>query len=201
MKKHIEKKFKQKFKERGKISIKSNNGITLIALVITIIVLLILAAISISMLSGDNSILNRATQAKTNIGLSQIDEKIKLANAAAITRGQGTLDYDVLKEELAKVLGTEGEDWTISVEDTNPWVVTVDGNEYPLLARGTTGGGQQSGGSEDEVTELSIELKRTHQDADPSVGGNVGALKSFEEQVENNYKSTNSNRLLLCRRR
>ena len=37
MKKHTEKKFKQKFKERGKISIKSNNGITLIALVITTI--------------------------------------------------------------------------------------------------------------------------------------------------------------------
>ena len=128
-------------------------GITLIALVITIIVLLILAAISISMLTGENSILNRATQAKTNTGLSQIDEKIKLANAAAIARGQGTLDYDILKEELAKVLGTEGEDWTISAKETNPWVVTVDGKEYPLSARGTTGGGQQGGGSQDDVTE------------------------------------------------
>ena len=136
------------------------------------------------MLTGENSILNRATQAKTNTGLSQIDEKIKLANAAAIARGQGTLDYDILKEELAKVLGTEGEDWTISAKETNPWVVTVDGKEYPLSARGTTGG-QQGGSSEDEVTELSIELTRTHQDVDPTDGGNVGVLKSFEEQVGN----------------
>ena len=41
----------------------SNNGITLIALIITIIVLLILAGVSIAMLTGDNGIL---TQAKTN---------------------------------------------------------------------------------------------------------------------------------------
>ena len=43
---------------------KNNRGITLIALVVTIIVLLILAGISISMLTGQNGILNRATEAK-----------------------------------------------------------------------------------------------------------------------------------------
>ena len=41
---------------------KQKKGITLIALVITIIVLLILAGISISMLAGDNGILKKATQ-------------------------------------------------------------------------------------------------------------------------------------------
>ena len=43
---------------------KKQEGITLIALVITIIVLLILAAVTISALSGDNGILKRATEAK-----------------------------------------------------------------------------------------------------------------------------------------
>ena len=42
-----------------------NNGITLIALVITIIVLLILAAISIATLTGKNGILTKANLAKT----------------------------------------------------------------------------------------------------------------------------------------
>ena len=41
-----------------------SQGITLIALVITIIVLLILAGVSISMLTGDNAILSKAGQAK-----------------------------------------------------------------------------------------------------------------------------------------
>ena len=41
-----------------------NKGITLIALVITIIILLILAGVSISMISGENGILTKATEAK-----------------------------------------------------------------------------------------------------------------------------------------
>lgn len=42
---------------------KSKKGITLIALVITIIVLLILAGVSISMISGDDGIATKASQA------------------------------------------------------------------------------------------------------------------------------------------
>ena len=48
-----------------------SRGITLIALVVTIIILLILAGISISMLTGQNVILNRAVEAK---------EKTQVAN-------------------------------------------------------------------------------------------------------------------------
>ncbi len=55
-----------------------NNGITLIALVVTIIVLLILAGISISMLTGQNGILNRAQEAKNKTEQAQEDEKEKL---------------------------------------------------------------------------------------------------------------------------
>ena len=43
---------------------KANKGITLIALVITIIVLLILAAISIATLTGENGLLTKASTAK-----------------------------------------------------------------------------------------------------------------------------------------
>ena len=45
--------------------LKNSKGITLIALVITIIVLLILAAISIATLTGENGILTQANKAKT----------------------------------------------------------------------------------------------------------------------------------------
>ena len=45
---------------------KSGKGITLIALVITIIVLLILAGVSIAMLAGDNGILTKSVTAKLN---------------------------------------------------------------------------------------------------------------------------------------
>ena len=58
---------------------KGNKGITLIALVITIIVLLILAGVSIAMLSGDNSILKQAQNARNNSAAGTLDETVKIA--------------------------------------------------------------------------------------------------------------------------
>ena len=53
---------------------KKNKGITLIALVITIIVLLILAGVAIAMLSGENGILKKAAEAKTKTDEAQTNE-------------------------------------------------------------------------------------------------------------------------------
>ena len=63
---------------------RKNRGITLIALVVTIIVLLILAGISISMLTGQNGILNRAAEAKEKTEASQQDEEEKLQGYESI---------------------------------------------------------------------------------------------------------------------
>ena len=64
---------------------KSSKGITLIALVITIIVLLILAGVSIATLTGENGILTRANDAKTNTKQAEEDELRKLTQAEAAT--------------------------------------------------------------------------------------------------------------------
>lgn len=69
---------------------KGNKGITLIALVITIIVLLILAGVSIAMLSGENSILTRARSAGKESSISSAKEQIALAINEGIT------EYDAL---------------------------------------------------------------------------------------------------------
>ena len=62
-----------------KTKVKENQkGITLIALVITIIVLLILASVSIAMLTGDNGILTRAGDAKIETALGAVKEQIGL---------------------------------------------------------------------------------------------------------------------------
>ena len=58
---------------------KGKSGITLIALVITIIVLLLLAGVSISMLTGDNGILTRSAEAKTLTNEAQLQEDLALA--------------------------------------------------------------------------------------------------------------------------
>ena len=55
-----------------------NKGITLIALIITIIILLILAGISISTLTGDNGILNKASIAKEETKKAQYLEELRI---------------------------------------------------------------------------------------------------------------------------
>ena len=54
--------------------LKENKGITLIALVITVIVLLILAGVSIAMLTGENGILSQAAKAKEETEKAQANE-------------------------------------------------------------------------------------------------------------------------------
>lgn len=58
---------------------RKNRGITLIALVVTIIVLLILAGVSVSMLTGQNGILRRTTEAKEKTENAQKEENTTLS--------------------------------------------------------------------------------------------------------------------------
>ena len=100
---------------------KNARGITLIALVITIIVLLILAGVTINALSGENGILKRATQAKSKTGRSNALEQINLAIITARTEGLGQVDKKVLRDEITKAgmtVKTDGDDL--------PWEVVSD---------------------------------------------------------------------------
>ena len=117
--------------------LKSNNGITLIALVITIIVLLILAGVAISMLSGENGILNQAAKAKTSTDNASEKEQVELAALAALTAGHGEVNddryYTVLNSELDKIKGYEGE---IKKGDL-PKTITIGNNSYTIEEDGT----------------------------------------------------------------
>lgn len=54
-------------------------GITLIALVVTIIVLLLLAGITITMVAGNNGILKRATEAQEKTLIEEKREEVQMA--------------------------------------------------------------------------------------------------------------------------
>ena len=63
----------------------NKSGITLIALVVTIIVLLILAGVSIAMLTGRNGILNNASKVSSENSYRGAEEQVKLAHLAVKT--------------------------------------------------------------------------------------------------------------------
>ncbi|HCC03878.1 MAG TPA: hypothetical protein DEP51_03360 [Clostridiales bacterium] len=110
---------------------KSSKGITLIALVITIIVLLILAGISISMLSGDNSILQKATTAKENSDKAQIEERIRLAYHSALVGGQGSYTKESLENELEKEFKT---DYSVDDSGNDNWILYAQGQRVTIKA-------------------------------------------------------------------
>ena len=116
-----------------------NKGITLIALVITIIVLLILAGVTIATLTGDNGILTRANESKTQTEIGDEQEKVKLSATGAIAENNGgEITRTNLNKELTSYIGAEGTDYTLSESETAPFVVTYldSGRSYLIDENG-----------------------------------------------------------------
>ena len=105
---------------------KKNKGITLIALVITIIVLLILAGVSIATLTGDNGILKQANQTKENNNSAAAKEKIQVEALGSINKS-GEFDEGTFKENVTKNI--EGSSIN---EDEKSITVTVDGYDVTV---------------------------------------------------------------------
>ena len=124
----------------------TNKGITLIALVITIIVLLILAGISIATLTGENGILTRANDAKTSTEIAEEKEKVELSATAALADAKGgDIQQSILEEELEKYFGVDGvsvapgenngeEGFIVTIDDSGrQYFVDKDGNVSEMI--------------------------------------------------------------------
>ena len=90
----------KKGREITKSYIKLNKGITLIALVITIIVLLILAGVSIAMLTGTNGILTQAQNTKQMTEIAQVKEEWDLEKLGLQMQEQKTDAINASGEEV-----------------------------------------------------------------------------------------------------
>ena len=106
---------------------KNTRGFTLIALVITIIVLLILAGITIAALSGDNGILTRAKEAKEKAELAQKEEEQTLSNMENILNN--VINFNNIKTEDTNPAGVVPENSTVVEADANKGIVIKDKND------------------------------------------------------------------------
>lgn len=116
------------------------DGITLIALVITIIVLLILAAVSITTLTGENGILTQAGKAKEETGRATAIEKVQVEVLGSYGT-DGSIDYDLLNNNLRNISGLTYNGNKISEDDSNrinelPALVMVDGYDIIIDING-----------------------------------------------------------------
>ena len=151
--------------EINKIYLRKNTGITLIALIISIIILLILAGVSILALVGDNGILNQATNAadRTNIAseTEALEQIIASENADKYQNSEIISSYHIGEDLITKtlengsswkiiVLNDSQEDygtgWTFIEKETNlmdygeskySWLVNYESGEKIRLEEGT----------------------------------------------------------------
>ena len=79
---------------------KRENGITLIALVVTIVVLLILAGITISLVFGSNGVIKKAQEANENTKIAQVREQLELAKGPEYIEGNGKYNPDSYFERI-----------------------------------------------------------------------------------------------------
>ena len=117
-------------KEFAKIAkIKAQKGITLLVLVVTIIVLLILAGITISAITGNNGIIKNAGQAKEETEIANEKEIVEKATVQAMGNNKyGNIVEDELQSELDKETG-EGKTKTTDIGDEFE-VLFTESNRY-----------------------------------------------------------------------
>ena len=121
-----------------KTKFKNAKGITLIALVITIIVLLILAGVTIATLTGDNGILNQAGKAKDKTTEAEAIERVKVEVAGSYGL-DGTIDKDQLNKNLGNIAGLKIGESNFGGENIVkelPVTVTLNGYDIGIDANG-----------------------------------------------------------------
>ena len=152
--------------------LKFNSGITLIALIITIIVLLILAGVTIALVVGNNGVLNQAVNAADETNRANVQSELEMAVSAVVADWSGaryvngsnesledymtldrvesnmnTEDYDLKEFELnvenGTTVGYKGKDYKFTVE------ITESGNSAKVIYEGNSEG--SSGGSGDDT--------------------------------------------------
>ena len=132
----------------------NKKGITLIALVVTVVVLIILAGVSINAVLGDNGIIKKANQAASVTKEAEVKEAIN----RTILEFYLTNDYETL-EDFLKAKVTEGK--IDSVTKNADGTLTVKKGEYSVTVENKTNssGGSSSGGNtggETQTPEITI---------------------------------------------
>ena len=87
--------------------LKNKNGITLIALVVTIVVLLILAGVTLNLVLDNNGIIQKSKEARSETIFADEKEKVEMAYVSAALKKLGdTVTAEELQEELDLSVGT-----------------------------------------------------------------------------------------------
>lgn len=113
--------------------LKSKKGITLIALVITIIVLLILAGVTIATLTGENGILTKSSEAKEQYSNEELKERLALAVQSLLVQ-KSYQGEEITAEKLKNQLKEDGLS-DFDVTGNNNLIVTFTDNNKSYIVK------------------------------------------------------------------
>lgn len=131
---------KKKIKTLEKRHITNQNGITLLVLSITIIVLLILAGITISAITGDNGIIQNAGQAKKETEIANEKEILEKAIVQVMGNNKyGNIEEKELQEQLDKETG-DGKTKAVDIGDEFEVLFTESKRYYTVDKQGNVEG-------------------------------------------------------------
>lgn len=106
-----------------KITYKNNKGVTIVSLVITIIILLILSAITLTLFSSDNGLISKAKIAKENTEINDEEEVLRIAAIKTMEKNiYGEIDKEELQQELEKNIGKDKAELE---QDNNIFIVYI----------------------------------------------------------------------------
>lgn len=91
---------------------KNNKGITIIALVVTIIILLILSSISISYVVNKNGIIDSVNKNKENAEIKSIESKLQMESTSFNIQNNGKLNLEKYMSKVGKI-----DEWKVNEND------------------------------------------------------------------------------------
>ena len=121
--------------------LKNQKGITLVALVITIIVLLILAGVSIAMLTGDNGVLTKASDSDRETARAGAVERINMALQAEYANILSAATPTMPAADALKTANGLGSEY----KETHAATITTEGNVITLTWSNSKYGADISG--------------------------------------------------------
>ena len=183
----------KKFERRG------NNGITLIALVITIVIIIILSTIAINFTFGENGLITRAQQAAEMSEVSRILEQLEMAKGSAYIDGAGEIDpdhyFDILEEE--GIINDKETDVVDNVDGT--YDVTTEGDrvfEVVLTPDGDLDIGYVGKNNEPRISQINVTDKTENSISVEVVTKNVDDAEytySYKKTEESDWTEAGTN--------
>lgn len=164
---------------------KTQKGITLVALIITIIILLILAIVTIGAMK-DSNIIGHAQNITKTYTDSQEMEKVQLAIQEAYLAGQGNIIEENLRNALTSQFGNNfsleksTNDFVITAPSGKKYIVSTNGSlteykeELDEIKKYDTSSGSWTESSEDEVEgdesgTIKVEIYKTNKKVQPII--------------------------------